>query len=328
MQILRRVRASSTQADDPRWRRIILLSLSAIVSILIVLAVIGWAASIWVHSSHSASVTDPLAEVGDVLTFGTLLLALIAGLVALRVYAISTGRPELKFRILFRDQHFNKPIFQTIKRGELDRKIFRKVQLGHRDNFAAGKPWEKTAYIWVKNDSKYPARSPVVIVTLGPGMAIFRPRVKPNRIMAIFEPRAKPTTNQNQDWRDIELRSSGVDVLAMQWDGGTEYPIHANSTRRLPDLSFEGVHSRVSATTGVYPVAVPVPGSGSGAGAGSARDRTDRDGDGRCSRAWRGDLEGDAGRPGDDDAAGESGEARPAYRQPDRVPRNREESLA
>src|SRR6266568_919179 len=61
-----------------------------------------------------------------------------------------------------------------------------------------------------------------------------------------------------------------------------------------------------------------LPGSGAGSriglrcpGLGSARGRTDRDGDGRFSRAWRGDLEGDAGRPGDDDAAGEAGEARP-----------------
>jgi hypothetical protein len=78
-----------------------------------------------------------------------------------------------------------------------------------------------------------------------------------------------------------------------------------------------------------------LPSSGAGSriglrcpGLGSARGWTDRDGDGRFSRAWRGDLEGDAGRPGDDDAAGEAGEARPAYRQPDRVPRSREESLA
>ena len=78
-----------------------------------------------------------------------------------------------------------------------------------------------------------------------------------------------------------------------------------------------------------------LPGSGAGSriglrwpGLGSARGRTDRDGDGRFLRAWRGDLEGDAGRPGDDDAAGEAGEARPAYGQPDRVPRSREESLA
>ena len=78
-----------------------------------------------------------------------------------------------------------------------------------------------------------------------------------------------------------------------------------------------------------------LPGGGAGSriglrwpGLGSARGRTDRDGDGRFLRAWRGDLEGDAGRPGDDDAAGEAGEARPAYGQPDRVPRSREESLA
>src|SRR5437762_1446917 len=76
-----------------------------------------------------------------------------------------------------------------------------------------------------------------------------------------------------------------------------------------------------------------LPGSGDGSrigspGLGSARGWTDRDGYGRFSRAWRGDLEGDAGRPGDDDAAGEAGEARPAYRQPDRVPRSCEESLA
>jgi len=52
------------------------------------------------------------------------------------------------------------------------------------------------------------------------------------------------------------------------------------------------------------------------------------DGDGRCSRGWRGDLEGDAGRPGDDDAANEAGEAGPAHGQPYLAPRGRDEGFA
>jgi MFS family permease len=60
----------------------------------------------------------------------------------------------------------------------------------------------------------------------------------------------------------------------------------------------------------------------------SALAGADWDGDGRCSRGWRGDLEGDAGRPGDDDAAGEAGEAGPAHGQPYLAPRSRDEGLA
>lgn len=228
--------------NNPRLRRIILLSISTILSILIVLFVIVWAAFIWAHSSHSPSTAaDPLTTIGDVFTLGTLLLGLTAGLVALRVYAITTGQPDLKFRIRFFDQDSNQAHFK---------KAGNKLRQKEGENFAAGNPWEKDAYIWVKNDSKYPARNPTVIISLGyeydtrpdaklkklKGMAIFRPRRKPNRIMDIFKPAV------NQDWRDVEFRSSGEDVLVMQWDGGTEYPIHANSTRRLPDLSFDGLY--------------------------------------------------------------------------------------
>ncbi len=60
----------------------------------------------------------------------------------------------------------------------------------------------------------------------------------------------------------------------------------------------------------------------------SAFARTDWDGDGRCSRGWREDLEGDAGRPSDDDAAREASEARPAHRQPYLAPRSRYKHLA
>src|SRR6516225_9438240 len=63
-------------------------------------------------------------------------------------------------------------------------------------------------------------------------------------------------------------------------------------------------------------------------GRGLARGRTDGDGDSRCTRGWRGDLEGDAGRSRDYDAAGEAGEARPAHGQPYLAPRSREEVLA
>jgi hypothetical protein len=47
----------------------------------------------------------------------------------------------------------------------------------------------------------------------------------------------------------------------------------------------------------------------------SALARADRDAHGRDPRGWRGDLEGHACRPGDDDAADEAGEAPPADRQ-------------
>src|SRR5689334_16218712 len=60
----------------------------------------------------------------------------------------------------------------------------------------------------------------------------------------------------------------------------------------------------------------------------SALARTDRDAYDRGPGRWRRDLESHAGRPGDDDAAGETGEARPAHGQPHPCPRSREQLLA
>jgi len=58
------------------------------------------------------------------------------------------------------------------------------------------------------------------------------------------------------------------------------------------------------------------PGTSGTLRAGNARSAlagTNRDADGRGPRRWRGQLEGHTGRPGDDDAAYEAGEARPAH---------------
>jgi len=60
----------------------------------------------------------------------------------------------------------------------------------------------------------------------------------------------------------------------------------------------------------------------------SAIARTDWDADGLWPHGWRGHLKGYARRPGDDDAADEAGELRPAHRQPDLGPRGRDQGLA
>ena len=64
--------------------------------------------------------SDRLAEIGDALVFGTLLVALIAGWVAVQAFAAATGRPDLKFLIRFKLAEPNVAVFDVVRGGPGD----------------------------------------------------------------------------------------------------------------------------------------------------------------------------------------------------------------
>jgi len=83
---------------DPQLSRRVLLAVSTLLLFGTVLAVLI-IVLIWSSSKHD----DRLAVISNWLGAGTLALAVFAGLVALRAYAVATGPPDLKFKVQFAD---------------------------------------------------------------------------------------------------------------------------------------------------------------------------------------------------------------------------------
>jgi hypothetical protein len=153
----------------------------------------------WLNSSSS----DRLAVIGNLLSLGTLLLALVAGIVALAAYSAATGLPNLKLRIM------------------------QPMGLGNRMRFvpgADGSAQENTAVtVLVRNTSSYAARSPAISVFFEGGM------IEADQMA------------RSREWVQIGHPSSGA-IIAFQWDGGPNYSIHGNSLRYLPELNLQGLH--------------------------------------------------------------------------------------
>ena len=49
-------------------------------------------------------------------------------------------------------------------------------------------------------------------------------------------------------WIDTSFKTSGIVLTATQWDGGSTYPIHGKSSRRLPNLPLVTLYSREKVT--------------------------------------------------------------------------------
>ena len=190
---------------DPGFRRHVMLywfgtSVATIMLVTVVFAVL--------MVSSSGSYADRLAAVGDVLVGATLLLAVIAAVVGLLAYAVSTGMPDLAVSVQFPFSIPNNPLFDAdIQQDVLDRENY--------NSFKAKNHKQVFATILLRNDSGYSAKNPAVIVQLN-GMAFSSP-----------EP--------GQGWVVIDFAST-MGVTAVQWDGGPTYSIHGTSIRRLPDL--------------------------------------------------------------------------------------------
>ena len=167
--------------------------------LVLVAVVVAVTALNWLSSGKS----DRLAVIGNLLSLGTLLLALVAGIVALAAYSAATGLPNLKLRVV------------------------QPKGLGNKITFVpgpAGSAQGNTAVtVIVRNTSSYAARSPAVSVFFEGGM------IEANQL------------TQSREWVHIGHPSSGA-IIALQWDGGPNYSIHGNSLRYLPELNLQGFH--------------------------------------------------------------------------------------
>jgi hypothetical protein len=144
--------------------------------LILIAAVIGSASLAWLTSTSA----DRLAVISNFLALGTLLLALIAGIVALAAYSAATGLPNLRAQTVTDRGMYNQPWFRNS---------------GNRVDD------DVTCWIVVENVSSYAARSPAVIVEFE-GAAIPADRYA-----------------QSSGWIAIS-RDSGRNITAVQWDGG------------------------------------------------------------------------------------------------------------
>jgi hypothetical protein len=161
--------------------------------------------------SSSASTADKLAAAGDVLVGATLVLAGIAAVVTLLAYAVSTGSPDLQIRVSFNFSDPNNPEFEAHVQESRD--------VPGAILFADQK---YTGNIQIRNKSSYSAKNPAVIARLCE-MVFLRDR-------------------HDVNWPVIDFADTD-EITAVQWDGGPSYSIHGNSTRRLPDLQLDRLHT-------------------------------------------------------------------------------------
>lgn len=188
---------------DSRVRRRAMLAFYTLLLAAVTVAVL-----VAVLSLSSSNHNDRLAVIANWLAGGTLVLALVAGLVALRAYAAATGLPHLKLKVSFPFSHPNEPAF-TLPKAEHGAVVVLAQN-------------QARASIYICNAAGYSAQNPAAIVRIN-GMAIGPKGYSPD-----------------QNWTAIEARST-LGVSALQWDGGPMYSIHGHSTRRLPDLNMQGL---------------------------------------------------------------------------------------
>lgn len=182
-----------------RFYGLLLLAASAATGLL------AWRVFPW-HGTKTGT-ADRLAETADVLTTGTLVLAILAAFVALQAYAAATGLPDLQVQVRFGFSYPNRPVFRATS--------------GEHGRSQVAAPFKQTyCIVNVRNKSGYSARNPAVIIRLK-GMVFHPP--------------------DGTRWADVDFAQTHG-VTAVQWDGGDQ-SIHGYSSRRLPGLDFAGLHT-------------------------------------------------------------------------------------
>jgi hypothetical protein len=187
------------------WRRIQLWSLGVLLAAILTAAAI---LTFHILASRSTNLADRLAEAGDLLSGGILLLAVLAALVALLAYAVATGMPKLELQVCFEFSKPNRPVFKasTSEDGWLKADSFKQTR----------------GAISLKNRSVYTARNPAVVIRLN-GLAFHS---------AEF--------SQSREWVTVAFANT-IGITAIQWDGGPSFYIHGRSIRHLPTVNFQGL---------------------------------------------------------------------------------------
>jgi hypothetical protein len=187
-------------------RRKILLAGTAVVIVVIGLTVL---VACIVLLTASSGLSDRLAAISDVVGAATLLLAMVAAVVALLAYAVSTGIPDLHIQLDFPFSELNKPSFVS---------TFRDNGVAEAEDFK-----QLDCTVRVRNDSSYSAKNPAVVVRL--------------QDMAFM-----PFGSMGE-WVVVQFGST-YGVTAVQWDGGANYSIHGGSVRTLPELRLSKLHTQ------------------------------------------------------------------------------------
>lgn len=177
------------------------------------LAAVAAGTAVWIAlvlSSHAHSFSDRLAEAGVIIAGATLVLALIAAVVAVMAYAAATGLPDLKFQVDFPFSRINWPRFRASSVDEEDGAWL------YAESFK-----QTTGTILLRNDSAYSAKNPAVIVRL-------------QNLYFLDDADAVLSAG----WVVIGFANT-LGVTAAQWDGGPNYSVHGKSIRQLPALRLQ-----------------------------------------------------------------------------------------
>src|SRR5208282_3559232 len=185
--------------------------LAVYAGLLILIALVIGAAALSRLTSSSPD-HDRLAVIGNLLSLGTLLLALVAGIVALAAYSAATGLPRLRIRLRLPGEIWDNVCILT-EYAHTEENGTKKVTAQCPVSFA------------IKNESKYAARSPAVLIEFK-DVAI-RPQ----------------DYTESSGWIPTERAPLTGSVIAVQWDGGPNYAIHGSSVRHLPELNLRGLHT-------------------------------------------------------------------------------------
>lgn len=128
------------------------LTISFYIGLLCAVAAAAFAVSLLMLNG-SGDVADRLGELADVFTASALVIAIIAALVALQTYAVSTALPHLRLQVSCYLSRPNYPVFRSIT--ELNECI------------KTGSPVRQTDLIVsIKNTRQYAARNVMLTITL------------------------------------------------------------------------------------------------------------------------------------------------------------------
>jgi hypothetical protein len=193
-------------------RSAVLLLVAAAVAAAVAAGILLW--------GSSAGLADRVAEIGDIFAAATLLLTVIAAVVAYLAYAVSTGVSDVKLRVCFGPSLPNQPVVTAEPRnGRLE----------------AVDPGQTAVTIRIRNAGVFPAKNPAFIVQVQ-GME--------------FGPDA-PDLNA-AGWTVNE--GSETAVTAVQMDGGPAYSVPQGMVRDLPVLSLAGLRTIPGWTEPSWPV--------------------------------------------------------------------------
>jgi hypothetical protein len=206
--------------------------------------IIGSASGFWAYNDWMR----PEIAASDKFAIATLAIAFFAAVLALLAYQVSTGTPDLELGImLYKQEPYKYKLTYTTdskRRGKL-RDWFESASPSNEDPKFLWEDPEATkhiAYMWINNKSRYPAKSPAVIMRFGEND-------KSSMGLCWIQPESYdldgPWKDRGQGpaWKGTQFKTSGTAVFAVQWDGGSGYPIHGKSTRRLPDIPLISLFS-------------------------------------------------------------------------------------